>query len=396
MEFRVPFNGRPHQYTEMEIDAVVGVMRGSAPLTQGVYLREFENRFKQYSCVDYAFAVSNATAGLELSAQLCQFKPGDEVIIPAHTFTSTAYPFVKNGAKIVWSDIDLATRVVTAETIVSCITSNTRAIVVPHLYGYGADMPAIVTLANQYGLLVIEDAAQALGVMVNDQMVGTYGDFGIFSFHAQKNITTLGEGGMLIVRDPAMAEIIPMLRHNGHCPYPSDRLEYWLPAMGDVDLPILNEESLWPANYCIGEVECALGGLLLDRINEINNQKRQRALSVIDKLSGYSDLIFHREESPRHNYHLLVAQLANNLRNPFIRQMANRYGIQCVVQYYPLNRYPFYKKLGFGKATCPNTDSFFDNMVSFPFHQSLSDEEVDLIVFACRETLDYLRKNDSS
>jgi dTDP-4-amino-4,6-dideoxygalactose transaminase len=346
--------------------------------------------------VENVFALSNATAGLELAAQLCQFKRGDEVIIPAHTFTSTAYPFVKNGAKIVWSDIDLATRVVTAETIASCITSNTRAIVVPHLYGYGADMPAIMTMADGYGLLVIEDAAQALGVTVDDRMVGTYGDFGIFSFHAQKNITTLGEGGLLIVRDPETAKIIPMLRHNGHCPYPSDRPDYWIPAMGDVDLPHLNEESLWPANYCIGEVECALGVKLIDRIDEINDQKRHRALSVIDKLSGYPDLIFHREESPRHNYHLLVAQISNNLRNQFIRRMANRHGIQCVVQYYPLNRYPFYRKLDFGKANCPNTDLFFDNMVSFPFHQSLSDEEVDLIVFASWETLDYLRENDSS
>ena len=391
MDFRIPFNGRPHHYTEAEIDTVVKVMRGSAPLTQGERLRGFEKRFGQYARVEHAFALSNATAGLELIAQLCQFKRGDEVIIPAHTFTSTAYPFVKNGAKIVWSDIDLPTRVVTAKTIASCLTRNTRAIVVTHLYGYGADMPAIMTLAEKHGFLVIEDAAQALGVMINDRMAGTYGDFGIFSFHAQKNITTLGEGGMLTVRDLGMANIVPMLRHNGHCPYPSDRLDYWIPAMGNVDLPVLNDEFLWPANYCIGEVECALGEKLLDRIDEINKEKRHRALYVIDKLSGYPDLMFHREESPRHNYHLLSAQVANNLRNTFIRHMAKQYGIQCVVQYYPLNRYPFYQKLDFGNANCPNTEVFFDNMVSFPFHQSLTDNEINHIVSASRETLDYLQ-----
>jgi dTDP-4-amino-4,6-dideoxygalactose transaminase len=390
VEFRIPFNGRPHHYTESEIATVVKVMRGSSPLTQGDYLQSFEKRFEQYARVEHAFALSNATAGLELAAQLCQFKRGDEVIIPAHTFTSSAYPFVKNEAMIVWSDIDLSTRVVTAETIASCITSNTRAVVVPHLYGYGADMPAIMTLAEKHGFLVIEDAAQALGVMVDDRMVGTYGDFGIFSFHAQKNITTLGEGGMLIVRDPGMAELIPMLRHNGHCPYPPDRRDYWIPAMGDVDLPALNEESLWPSNYCIGEVECALGDKLLARVDEINTQKRRRALSVIDRLSVCPDLVFHREASPRHNYHLLVAQVANHFRNDFIRHMAIQFGIQCVVQYYPLNRYPFYQKLGFGKAECPSTEVFFDNMISFPFSQSLTDGEIDLIVVATLETLDYL------
>ena len=144
--------------------------------------------------------------------------------------------------------------------------------------------------------------------------------------------------------------------------------------MGNLEIPKIQGIPIMPNNYCLGEVECALGVKLLDRIDEINSQKRHLALSVIDKLSGCSELIFHREESPRHNYHLLVAQLANNLRNPFIRQMANRYGIQCVVQYYPLNRYPFYEKLGFGKANCPNTDLFFDNMVSFPFHHMMSDE----------------------
>jgi dTDP-4-amino-4,6-dideoxygalactose transaminase len=390
VDIRIPFNGRPHHYTESEIATVVKIMLGSSPLTQGDCLRNFEKRFEQYVCAEHAFALSNATAGLELAAQLCQFKRGDEVIIPAHTFTSSAYPFVKNGAMIVWSDIDLSTRVVTAETIASCITSNTRAVVVPHLYGYGADIPSIMALAEKHGFLVIEDAAQALGVIVEDRMVGTYGDFGIFSFHAQKNVTTLGEGGMLIVRDTGMAELIPMLRHNGHCPYPPDRHDYWIPAMGDVDLPVLNEELLWPSNYCIGEVECALGEKLLGRVDEINIQKRRRALSVIDRLSVCPDLVFHREASLRHNYHLLVAQVANNLRNNFIRHMAIQYGIQCVVQYYPLNRYPFYQKLGFGKAECPSTDVFFDNMISFPFSQSLTDDEIDLIVVATLETLDYL------
>ena len=118
----------------------------------------------------------------------------------------------------------------------------------------------------------------------------------VFShFTPRKTLTTLGEGGMLIVRDPGVAELIPMLRHNGHCPYPPDRRDYWIPAMGDVDLPALNEESLWPSNYCIGEVECALGEKLLARVDEINTQKRRRALSVIDRLSVCPDLAFHRE-----------------------------------------------------------------------------------------------------
>ena len=196
---------------------------------------------------------------------------------------------------------------------------------------------------------------------------------------------------MLITQDFDMSELIPMLRHNGHCPYPADREDYWIPAMGNVELPVLNGDVLWPGNYCLGEVECALGSVLLDRGDQINMEKRQRALHVIDALADCQELIFHREPTMRHNYHLLVAQVTNGNRNSFIRRMANNHKIQCVVQYCPLNRYPFYQKLGFGEAYCPNTDTFFDNMVSFPFHHLLDDKEIDQIIDAIRETIIYLR-----
>ena len=281
-QYRIPFSGRAHTYTEDEIQTVIDVMQTAIPLTQGHHLQTFEQKFCEYTGAKHAFAVNNATAALELSAQLCQFKQGDEVIIPAHTFTASAYPFLKKRAKIVWADIDLETRVVTAQTIEKCITENTKAIVVVHLYGFCADMPLIIKLAKKHNLLVIEDAAQAMGSRINDQMAGTFGDLGVYSFHTHKNITTLGEGGILTVRDERLTNIIPMLRHNGHCDFDYQREHYWIPAMGNVDLPELNGEPLWPNNYCLGEVECALGVKLLDRINLMNKQKRQRAITFID------------------------------------------------------------------------------------------------------------------
>ena len=390
-QFRIPFSGRAHQYTDAEISLVADVMKQAEPLTQGHYLHAFEDSFKQYAHVEYAFALSNATVGLELVAQLCKFKEGDEVVIPSHTFTSSAYPFIKAGARIVWADIDLDTRVVSAKTIEPCITPKTRAVVVPHLYGYGADMPEIVALAKRSDVLVVEDAAQAMGVLIDGKMAGSFGDFGVYSFHSHKNISTLGEGGMLTLKDSNMAQIVPMLRHNGHANFLFEQTDYWIPAMGNVDLPELDCEPLWPTNCCIGEVECALGEKLIDRVDAINAQKRQRALAFIDALKEYPELIFHREQSTRHNYHLLSARLRHNYRDAFIRRMANEHQIQCVVQYYPLNRYPFYQKLGFAKASCPNADLFFDNMVSFPFHHSLTDIQIDQMLSASQETLKYLK-----
>lgn len=391
MEFKVPFSGRAHSYIEDEINIVVAAMKDANPLTQGKYLKSFEEKFCNYIGVERSFAVSNATAALEISAELCQFQPEDEVIIPSHTFTSTAYPFAKKRVQIVWADIDLKTRVVTAQTLAERITSKTKAIVVPHLYGYGADMPEIMALAKRHNLLVVEDAAQVLGVEVDGKKAGSFGDFGVYSFHSHKNITTLGEGGMLVVKDKNLANLVPPLRHNGHCAFPFERENYWVPAMGNVDFPEINGKTLWPNNYCLGEVECALGSKLLDRIESINEEKRERALRFIDSLFDFPELKFHRVDSTRHNYHLLVACMVNGGRDNFIRKMAQEKGVQCVVQYYPLNRYPLYQKAGFGSANCPNADEFFDNMISFPFHHWMSEGDFNYLLTSTQEVLEDLR-----
>ena len=373
-KYRIPFSGRAHNYTEDEMDVIFEAIKKADPLTQGYFLNKFQNKFSEYLGTKNTFAVNNAAAALELVAQLCLFKSDDEVIIPAHTYTASAYPFLKKGAKIVWADIDLKTRVVNAKTIENSITKKTKAIVVVHLYGYGIDMPEIMSLAKKYKLIVVEDTAQALGVTINDKKAGTYGDFGIFSFQSQKNISTLGEGGMLVVKNDELAKLLPMLRHNGHCSFNFDRKQYWKPAMGNVDLPELNGEYLWPNNFCLGEIECALGSKLLERIDDINNEKRKRAIYFIDSLKNFSELEFHRVDNLRHNYHLLVARVIGKDRDEIINKMSLM-GIQCAVQYYPLYRYDLYIKSGYSDANCPNTDIFFDNMISFPFNHRISDTD---------------------
>jgi len=388
MNFKIPFSGRSHRYTKEEQKIVIEAMNSTIPLTQGKYQNEFQDKFANYVGSKHCFAVNNATAALEMSAQLCQFKDGDEFVCPAHTFTASAYPFIKKGAKPIWTDIDLDTRVVTLDTIRSCVTENTKAVVVVHLYGFLIpDIEKIAKFCKDNNLLLIEDVAQAMGTEIDGKKAGTFGDFGVFSFHSHKNITTLGEGGMLVVKDNEIAKVIPMLRHNGHCAWEIQRENYWTPAMGNVDLPSLNGEYMMPNNYCLGEVECALGTKLLDRLDEINERKRQRAIKFIDELKSYNILKFHKEDSIKHNYHLLAVSVEDNKRDTFMKKMSEEKSIQCVVQYYPLNRYDMYKKLGFSDAQCPNTDIFFDNMVSFPFHHMMSDEDFEYMLQSTKEVL---------
>jgi perosamine synthetase len=391
MDLKINFSGRSIRYTEEEIAVVVEAMRNADPLTQGAHMRAFEEKFAAYQGVanGSCFTTMNGCAALELSAQLCRFEPGDEVVMPSHTFTASAYPYLKKGARLVWADVDLQTRVLTAESIEAVLTPRTRAVVVVHLYGYVADMPAIAALCKKRGLLLIEDAAQSIGAEVDGRKSGSFADMAIFSFHSHKNLTTLGEGGMLYVRDPKLAALVPMLRHNGHCAFDFERPDYWKPAMGNVDLPLLEASPLQPNNYCLGEVECALGAKLLDRIDSINDEKRARAIRFIDALADFPQLEFHREESRRHNYHLLAARMRSGTeaRDQFMRQMFVEKGVKCVVQYLPLDRYDYYRRQGLGQSNCPNADLFYDTMISFPFQHWLSEEELDYMLDASRAVL---------
>ncbi len=386
--YKISFSGRAHSYTQDEKDVIFEAIENAVPLTQGKYQNEFQNKFTKYIGSEYSFAVNNATAALEMSAQLCQFKDGDEFVCPSHTFTASAYTFVKKGAKPVWADIEKNTRVVSLNTIKKCVTSKTKAVVVVHLYGFIIpDIVEIAEFCNENDILLIEDVAQAMGTKIDNKMAGTFGDFGVFSFHSHKNITTLGEGGMLVVKEKKYADIIPMLRHNGHCGWEIERPNYWTPAMGNVDLPKLDGEYLMPNNYCLGEVECALGTKLIDRLDEINEEKRKRALSFIGSLEQFDTLEFQKVDSTKHNYHLLVAYVKDGKRDLFMKKMSEDKLVQCVVQYYPLNRYGLYEKLGFSDANCPNTDEFFDNMVSFPFHHMMSDDDFEYMKQCTKEVL---------
>ncbi len=381
-------------YTDEEIAAVVDAMRNADPQTQGRHQAEFERVFSAYLDHPHSFAVTSCTAAIELSALLCRLTTGDEAILPAHTFAASAIPFARTGARLVWADIDPNTRVVTAATIAPLITRRTRVIVVVHLYGLVCDMDPIMALARQHGLLVVEDVAQAMGARYLGRQAGSIGDFGCFSFHTHKNITTLGEGGMLTVASASHAALVPGLRHNGMRTYLPGRPRYWIPAMSDVDFDI---DGLWPYNFCLGEVQCALGAKMLTRLDAINAERAGRAQRFIGAFEQYPELNFQRvPPGCGHSWHLLAARYDGGewgaSRDDLLDLLSVSAGLKAVVQYYPLYRYPMFKKAGFGEANCPETDRFFDNMVSFPFHQWMPDEQFDLMIDLVKSALDQLRR----
>ena len=392
-EIKVDFSSKSLEYTDEEISFIKDVLRNTNTYTQGKYLSEFEQKFSEYIGCKNSFAVSNCTAALELAAILCRLQKDDEVIIPAHTFCATAIPFARY-AKIVWADINPETLVVDPESIKKLITNKTKVIVAVHLYGLMAPMKEIRKIADENNLLLVEDCAQSIGASIDGIKCGNFGDFACFSFHTHKNLTTFGEGGMIVVKDDELAKKIPGLRHNGLRGFDPNRKQYWVPAMSNVDFDF---DGFWPYNFCITEIQCAIGVKLLDRIDSINADRNARGKRFIEEMSDYPELIFQKIPHGYYSaYHLLPARYDGSKygknNSDLIEKLYAKYGIKTVVQYYPLNRYPMFVKAGYGKADCPNTDYFFDNMLSFPFHHCLSEDDFNYMIKSTKMALEELRK----
>lgn len=391
--YKVSIPARQRPYTEEEIATVVNVMRNVEGQTQGAMMFQFEKDFSAFTGARHSFAVSNATNALSLSATLCGIEPGDEVIVPAYTFCASAIPFGKAGAKIVWGDIHPDTWTIDPADIERKITPKTKAIVVVHLLGMPCDMPAIMAIAKKYGLKVVEDCAQSLDARINGQHTGTFGDFGCFSFHGAKTFTTLGEGGMLTVKSDDDAALVPGIRHNGCCAFTYPRERYWVPAMSNVDLDIA---GFWPNNFCIGEVQCALGSVALTTLSANTDKIIAQNDKLRELLKDVPEISFNKiPEGYRHVRHQYVQHFDGSAfgknRNDLLDLLTAKYGIRSIVQYYPLYRYPLFQKLGNGDFDCPVLENWWDNSFSVPMWCGMSEEVIKTIADSVRSAINDLK-----
>jgi perosamine synthetase len=388
MNMKVDWPLRGHSYTEAEVDAVRQVMQASGQaLTQGSHVQRFELDFARFVGAERAFATMSGAHSLDIAAMLLGLQPGDEVIIPSHTYCASALAFARRGAVLRWADIDPRAWTIAPESLRRLSNAKTKAIVVVHLYGLlSPHIEEIAAFARERRIVLIEDCAQAFGAKLADKHGGTFGNIGCYSFHAQKNLTTLGEGGMLVVADPGLAKKVPGLRLNGHAPF-AVKPEYWLPAMTNVDQDM---DGAWPMKSTMTEAQAAVGCLVLTRMDELTRQRRARALAFREAFKDFHELQFQDIHTPEaHSHHLLPARCAGQgwTRDELIRGLSTEYGIKAIVQYYPLHRYDLFRKAGFGEADVPETDRFFDNMISFPFSLVIKDEDVAYMIGAVRDCL---------
>ncbi len=258
--------------TETEIQSVLGPLRNGW-LVQGPKAREFEEKWSAFTGAKHSIAVTSCTTALQLSLAALGFGPGDEAIVPAFTWISTANVIEHLGGSVVFCDIDLGTFNLDVTQLEGKITPRTKAILPVHLFGLAADMTAICAIASERKLWVVEDAACGFGSRYHKQHVGTFGDTGCFSFHPRKAITT-GEGGMITTQDGTLAEKLRRLRDHGA-------------AMSDL------QRHLGPRPYLLADhpdagynqrmtdIQAALGSAQMERATEIL-EERQRLASRYD------------------------------------------------------------------------------------------------------------------
>ena len=390
---RITWNNRSIKYTHSEKNVIFKSLNSAVPLTQGKFIKLFESNFEKYQGKGKAYAVANGSNALDLAAMIINLKKNDEVIVPAHTWCATAISFARFGAKIVWGDIDSETLNISIESIKKNITKKTRAIVVVHLYGLPANIKEIISYAKKKKIIVIEDCAQALGASVNKKKVGSFGDISIFSFHSNKIISTLGEGGMLVVNSKKFNTNIQALRHNGINQFKNRHSYYWKPAMTNI---VNVRKGLWPFNFSIGEIQCLLGSMLIKRIDQLNKIRIQRAHKFKNKLKKFRELTFQKvPQKYKHVYHCIVAKYGGKKykknKDDFISLLWKKFKIQCIVQNRPLYKYDLFKKNGFKNSNCPKSDVFFDNMISWPFYVWMSDKEFNYMINSTISVLQELR-----
>ncbi len=374
-------------------DAILRVLRDSASYTMGDEVKGFEEEFAGFLGAGVAVGVTHCTAALELSAVLCRVSPGDEVIIPAHTFVSSAVAFARRGARIVWADIDPDARVMSIDTVAPLLTERTKVIVAVHLMGLTVDMDPILELARERNIRVVEDCAQAPGARYKGRRVGALGDFGCFSFHTQKNMTTLGEGGMLVVRDEETATVVKKLRWMGNWQFEGERERYWEPAMGNL---VCGVEGEWPYNFCLSEFNAAVGRVELKRLDEVNANRQQQAKVFMEGLADVEELSFQKVgPGCEHVYHMMPVKYdgsrSGKTRSDLVELMYNEFGIKCYVHYMPLYRFDLFRAMGCDGGDCPVTDAYCDSMYGYPWWSDMPDELLDRFIESTREACSRLR-----
>lgn len=347
------------QYREEILHAMAEVV-DSGFYIQGPQLRAFEQEFAAYCGAGHCIGVGNGMDALTLTLrawkELGRLKNGDEILVPANTYIASVLAITENGLKPVFSDPDPVSLNLSPESLSSAITRETRAILPVHLYGRLADMPAIMDFADQHGLLVLEDAAQAHGAALRGKKAGNWGHAAGFSFYPGKNLGALGDGGAITTNDPILAETLRALRNYGsHEKY---------------------KNIYQGVNSRLDELQAAILRVKLRHLDKEIRQRRDIARRYMEGIRHPEILLPAWGEEEQHVFHLFVIRSsARALLQPWLSEA----GIETLIHYpippHKQNAYSLYHKL-----YLPITETIHQQALSLPMGPTLDPEDAEKII----------------
>ena len=377
MSAKIPFNkpfiaGRELYYIAQAV--TFGNLAGDGAFTQKC-CRLLEQRFR----IPQVLLTPSCTAALEMAAMLCDLGPDDEVILPTYTFVSTANAIVRLGARPVFVDSRPDTLNIDDALIEEAITPKTKAIIVVHYAGVGCEMDRILTIARQYGLKVIEDAAQGVNAFYNGNALGSLGDMGTYSFHETKNFSC-GEGGALCINDPALVERAEIIRDKG-----TNRRQFF---RGQVD------KYTWVdigSSYVPSEITSAYLFGQLEQMDEITQRRRQIYQFYrlhLKHLEAEGLLRLPRiPEDCESNFHLFFVLLPKAATRDALMAHLKSQGILAVFHYIPLHGSPMGLKFGYREGDLPVAEDLAARLLRLPLFHDLTEDEQQRIVDCIAEFL---------
>ena len=400
IQFLVPSEkagyARQINHVRAEVEKLAAMGRPAAKLSLGGKVAELEEEVRKFLKVKYAALLTNATAGFEIAHKFAGLQPGDEVIAPAITFCSTvSYP-LSIGARVVLADVDPVTLNIDPRDIERKITRRTRVIMAVHLGGYPCDMDPIMRLARRHDITVIEDAAHAFGARYKGRMVGTIGHFGSFSFHEVKNITSMGEGGVVVTNLPCGADLAKArfvgldIAHT---------IPLWLYDV--VAIKGKGNRYVAAGNHSATELQAV--GLLsqMKRLKQTIAARKQAAEYLSRRFRGVPGLVpppmDTREIRSTHHLYLIQvdpAQLTGDVQ-AFKKKLAEK-GVTQIPHFAPLYRFSYMRQLGHDTQamarSCPHAEeAFLHRFTHLPLYP-LTPDQLEYMADAVVEAATALRR----
>ncbi|HKW16140.1 MAG TPA: UDP-4-amino-4,6-dideoxy-N-acetyl-beta-L-altrosamine transaminase [Terriglobales bacterium] len=370
-----------HSIDEDDIRAVVETLR-SDWLTTGPKVKEFEEAFAAWVGARYAVSFSSGTGALHGAAFAAGVAAGDESITTPLTFAATANCVLFQGATPVFADVRRDTLTIDVNAAEKCVTSRTKAILPVDYAGHPANLDELTTLAERYGLTVIEDACHSLGAEYRNRRVGSIANMTVFSFHAVKHLAT-GEGGMVTTNNPGFADTLRKFRSHGISSEPRDRQAQgqWYYEMVQLGY-----------NYRLSDIACALGLRQLSKVEQ--NLKRRREIAaqysrVFGELPELTLPVISAGVLPAwHFYPVRVNADKLSVTRDQIFSALRAENIGVNVHYIPVHLHPYYKeRFGYRGGEFPVAESAFESLITFPLFHAMSDEDVKDVITAVKKII---------